>query len=400
VLRKALFQIHLWTGVALALYVVVIGASGAALVFRPEMQKAAYPQFFTVARAAGQPDADIAEIVRELGAKYPASRLLGIDYPTGRRATYLSYLTQGDRLLTVFSHPVSATVLGELPGQSWITRLQDLHFNLFAGSVGRVINGIGALSLIVMFGTGFVVWWPDKGRPGRPGRWRGSLTVSFRKGRKGHESWKRTNWQLHSAAGFWLFAVLMLWAITGVEFAFPRQFRKAINAALPLTVVRPPESSPRPGGRQPDADADLHALINIIDIIDIIDIIHRAKAAVPGAKMGRIVLPATERAPLLILMAYVDHGDFDTSDEVLLYFDRYSGQLLQRRDQGLQKQSAGDFVMAWIGPLHTGSFGGSAMQSLWTTLALSFPLLAVTGTVMWWNRVVRRRGAGFETRPT
>ncbi len=386
-LRKALFQIHLWTGVALALYVVVIGATGAALVFRPEMQKAAYPAFFTVARAVGQPDADTADIVRELGAKYPGSRLLGIDYPTFRRATYLSYLylTQGDRLLTVFSHPVSGTVLGELPGRSWITRLQDLHFNLFAGSRGRAINGIGALSLMVMFGTGLVVWWPGEGRSGR-----GSLTVSFRKGRKGHWSLTRTNWELHSAAGFWLFALLMLWAVTGVEFAFPRQFRRAINAASPLTVVRPPESSPRPGGAQPAADADLHALINIIN---------RAKAAVPGAKMGRVVLPATDRAPLLVLMAYVDHGDFDTSDEVLLYFDRYSGQLLQRRDQGLQKQSAGDLVMAWLGPLHTGSFGGPAVQSLWAILALSFPLLAVTGTVMWWNRVVRRRGTGFETRP-
>jgi len=46
VLRRALFQVHLWTGVGLAAYICVIGVTGAALVFRPEMQKATFAEYF------------------------------------------------------------------------------------------------------------------------------------------------------------------------------------------------------------------------------------------------------------------------------------------------------------------------------------------------------------------
>jgi uncharacterized iron-regulated membrane protein len=359
-LRKALFQIHLWTGIAVAAYVCLIGITGAALVFRPEMQKATFPKYFVVDRQ-GRPDAGAADIIHELQSSYPGARLLGIDYPTSRRATYLSYLARGSQLLTVFSNPVSGKVVGELPRRSWITRLQDLHFDLLGGRTGRLVNGIAAFFLVLMFATGLIVWWPGIDR------WRRSLSVDFRK------SWKRIAWELHGAIGFWLFALLMLWAVTGVEFAFPRQFRQVVNAVAPLSVVRTPESSLRAGGRLPEAETT--ALIT------------KAHELVPGAKMGRVVLPSTDRAPILLLMAYHDHGDFDTSDQVSLYFDQYTGQLLERRDQALMKETAGDLTLKWIGPLHLGSFGGLGVKVLWSILALSFPALAITGVLMWWFRL-------------
>ncbi len=38
--RKALFQIHLWTGVGVGLYVLLISISGSAIVFRNEIFEA------------------------------------------------------------------------------------------------------------------------------------------------------------------------------------------------------------------------------------------------------------------------------------------------------------------------------------------------------------------------
>src|SRR5262245_22640871 len=35
--RRALFQVHLWTGLALALYIVVLSATGSLLVYRNEL---------------------------------------------------------------------------------------------------------------------------------------------------------------------------------------------------------------------------------------------------------------------------------------------------------------------------------------------------------------------------
>jgi uncharacterized iron-regulated membrane protein len=361
--RRALFQVHVWAGVALAAYVCVIGITGAALVFRPEMQKATFKEYFVVDRPAGAADVSTDTLISGLQSSYPLYRLSGIDYPTARRGTYLSYLIKGRQFVSVFSDPLTGDVIGELPRTSWITRLQDLHFDLFAGSRGRTVNGIGAFSLIVMFATGLIIWWPGIAR------WKRALVVDVRK------PWARINWELHGAAGVWLLALLMLWAVTGVEFAFRRQFRSAVNAVLPLTVPTIPESTPRAGATL--GTGDLPRLVS------------EAKNMVPGAKMGRIVMPSTRKAPILLLMAYKDHGDFDTNDEVNLYFDQYSGRLIERRDTGLEKMSAGDLLMKWMGPIHLGSFGGVGVKVLWSVLALSFPLLAITGTIIWWRRVVR-----------
>ena len=361
-LRRALFQIHLWAGVAVAAYVCVIGVTGAALVFRPEMQKATFKEYFVVDRPAGAVDVSTDTLISNLQGSYPLYRLSGIDYPTVRRATYLSYLIKGNQFVSVFSDPLTGDVVGELPKTSWITQLQDLHFNLLAGPRGRTVNGIAAFSLIAMFVSGVVIWWPGISR------WRRALLVDISK------PWPRINWELHGAVGIWLLALLMLWAITGVEFAFPRQFRGFINAMTPLTVSRAPESTLRAGASL--GTDDLPALIA------------EAQRLVPGAKMGRIVMPSTPKAPLLLLMAYNDHGDFDTSDEVSLYFDQYSGRLIERRDQGLQKMSAGDALMKWMGPIHLGSFGGTGVKVLWSALAFSFPLLAISGLIIWWRRVV------------
>jgi uncharacterized iron-regulated membrane protein len=50
--RRALFQVHLWLGVLTGLYVFVVCVSGAALVFRIDIQRAMHPDLFTP-RASG-----------------------------------------------------------------------------------------------------------------------------------------------------------------------------------------------------------------------------------------------------------------------------------------------------------------------------------------------------------
>jgi uncharacterized iron-regulated membrane protein len=362
--RKALFQLHLWTGIAVGLYLTVIGLTGSAVVFRQDLQRAAYPQFFTPPRPVGS-NATATMVLAELRRGYPDYRLSGIDWPTYRRDTFLAYVSKGDEFRTVFSHPVSARVAGELPYDR-IRWLQDLHFDLLAGRTGRIVNGIGAICLIVMCITGLVIWWP-----GLP-RWREGLTVNVRRG------WKRVNWELHGATGFWLLALLLMWAVTGAYFAFPQPFRNAVNAVAPLTVVRTPESNPAgSAGAQPSPAPETF--------------IAAAQFAVPGAQVARIVLPSSGRAPFVVVMARGIHGDADTSDEVTLYFDQYTGATLLTREN--IRRSTGDVIMAWIGPLHVGSFGGQGIKWLWALAGLALPLLFVSGAIMWWNRVLNERWA-------
>jgi uncharacterized iron-regulated membrane protein len=42
-LRKAVFQVHLWTGIGLGLYIIMISVTGSVLVYRNELNVAVTP---------------------------------------------------------------------------------------------------------------------------------------------------------------------------------------------------------------------------------------------------------------------------------------------------------------------------------------------------------------------
>jgi uncharacterized iron-regulated membrane protein len=46
------------------------------------------------------------------------------------------------------------------------------------------------------------------------------------------------NWELHSAFGFWTFAFLFMWSLTGVYLVFPMPFQTTIHRFLPLDYYR------------------------------------------------------------------------------------------------------------------------------------------------------------------
>jgi uncharacterized iron-regulated membrane protein len=52
------------------------------------------------------------------------------------------------------------------------------------------------------------------------------------------------------------------------------------------------------------------------------------------------------------------------------------------------QRTAGDQVVRWAYYLHFGNFAGNKTKALWVILGLLPSLLFVTGTIMWWNRVL------------
>ena len=159
-MRRLLVQVHLWVGVASGLYIVVVCLTGAALVFRIDLQRARHPHLFTP-RASGLL-ADPVRVMERVSRAYPDHRLSGVEAPTSRRPTYLAYVTRGREFVTVLIDPVSVEILGELPNDPLVESIQRLHFDLMAGRTGRTLNGIGAVCILVMCATGCVIWWPGR----------------------------------------------------------------------------------------------------------------------------------------------------------------------------------------------------------------------------------------------
>lgn len=99
-IRRACFQIHLWTGLLLAVYLLVIALTGSVLVYRDELYRYFEPP---------------------------------IDGPVPRGYLFTSWLL-------------------------------DLHDNLLAGDAGRQVNGVGAALLVLLAASGAIVWWPGVAR--------------------------------------------------------------------------------------------------------------------------------------------------------------------------------------------------------------------------------------------
>jgi uncharacterized iron-regulated membrane protein len=184
----------------------------------------------------------------------------GIDAPTNARPTTLAYVVRGERFLTILVDPATGRVLGELPERSIVRTIQELHFDLLAGRTWRIVNGAGATLLLVLCMTGVVIWWPGIAT------WRRGFSIDFRRG------WKRINWELHSAVGIWSVVLIAVWALTGVYFVWPSQFRNAVNAISPLTVASTPTSDPAGKSASQPTWRDLIA---------------RAQQRVPGRQCGR-----------------------------------------------------------------------------------------------------------------
>ena len=68
------------------------------------------------------------------------------------------------------------------------------------------------------------------------------------------------------------------------------------------------------------------------------------------------------------------------------FVHHYPGRLIKRRDQALQRMSAGDLRMKWIPAVHLGAFGGLGAKIL--LVRPQPPLLALTDVIMWWRRVI------------
>ncbi len=359
-LRRVLFQVHVWTGVAVGLYAFLLGLTGAVLVFRPELQAVTYPAFFAApVGAGGVAAADV--VIDNLRARYPGDRFSGIDYPGVRRGSFLTYVTHGDELRTVFSDARTGAVLGELPRDGWIQVVQELHFNLLLGARGVVVNGLGGVALVWLCGSGLVIWWPGLSQ------WVRGFVVAFGRG------WRRVLWELHRATGIWAVLLLAMWAATGVYFSFPSPIRRAVHLVAPLSPYRPPLSAAPWTDQAPPSPTAL---------------VERARALVPRGEPARVMLPPGDRGAYAVVVATGRHGDWDSSDEVTIYFDRFTGTPIGQARAA--ERTTGDVVVTWMGLLHMGGFGGLPVKVVWAAAALAFPLLAVTGLVMWWNRVVRR----------
>jgi uncharacterized iron-regulated membrane protein len=221
--RRALFQIHLWSGIGIGIYLVLISVTGSALVFRIELHKMFSRPPLTVAVGSERlSDDQLKAAANRVFPKHAVTNVWPPKTPEQAVEVWLSADANGRAIHRLFD-PYTGKDLGppDPAGVRFIVWLASLHDDLLYGDAGRRVNGYGAVFLTLLYFTGLVIWWPGVSN------WRRSLTVDLK------SNWKLFNWNLHSAAGFWSFLLVLMWAVSGVYLAFPNPFQDLVEYLQP-----------------------------------------------------------------------------------------------------------------------------------------------------------------------
>jgi uncharacterized iron-regulated membrane protein len=293
-LRKAIFQVHLWCGIIIGLYVLLVSVTGSIVVYRNELYTAATRPPVVVAPSGTQLTDE--ELQAAAARAYPGYSISNISRGEQLDQVTHIYLDGPRGHKNRQFNPYTGEDLGDSvpPGIRFVSWLLELHDDLLGGETGRSINGFGALLVIVLALTGIIVWWPGIQT------WRRSLLVHRNVG------WKRFTWDLHSMIGFWTLGIIMLFGLSGAYLSSPQLFQDFVDRFDPPT------------------------------------------AATAG---NRFVDQA------IYWLAY-------------LHFGRINGIGIPCRGPGLCDQ---------------------ATKFVWALAGLAPAAMFVTGTVMWWNRVVRKK---------
>lgn len=356
--RKALFQMHLWTGIVLGLYMFVIGTSGAILVFHDELT--ATPKF-NVPPSNAQ-ELDVSAIVEDIHKHYPKAQLENVSAPS-QKGKFYSVLLKGDDG-TFFSVNVQSFTgeIEQVQEPHWLEVIGNLHFSLFAGRTGRFLNGIGAGFLLILCLSGLVIWWPGIGR------WRRSFVINCQ------GTWQRINYDLHSTIGFWSLALLSIWAVSGVYFIWPQQIESAINSVSSVSAAHPPKVRlpPRPKGVGPPLE----------------EIIRQSELESAQSRIVGVDFPNYDTDALVV---NVPRGEGDDPTAIdCFYFDPMTGSQLAVWHRGVNP-TIGSKILFWLAPLHFGTQWGLIVKIIWSICGLGLPSLFLTGALMYWNRVLSKK---------
>lgn len=369
--RNLAFILHRYIGLAVGLLLAFVGLTGSLLVFEPEISEFLTTcQFGQVIPQEQQLSSE--KILDIAKTAYPSLQPVPIHPPEDRYHPYTLQMTSPDAnpnvyldgSKEVFINPYTGVIMGDRLERTTFYRLfLNLHYRLFAEDLGIAIVGIAAFLLFILSIAGVILW----------SGWR-KLITGFKIKWNAHP--KRVNFDIHKLAGIIAAAFFTMIAFTGFCWNFYDFTTPLIYAA---TFTPPPPEPP------------VSKLIIGQNSVGLSQILKQVDASLPGTKTTVIYLPAS---PNDIFIAYKKFPQDSSDYNNAVYFDQYSGKVLQVEDG--RKQGLGDRVLDSFTLLHFGTFGRLPTRILYVFVGLAPLILLPTGFVMWRYRYRAKSSSNVE----
>jgi uncharacterized iron-regulated membrane protein len=382
---------HRWAGLSLALFLIVVGLTGALMAFYDEIEVAIAPQL----HLAQPPSPQAAmlspiELREKVQAAYPGAvinylplhvepghalklDIRRIDPATKRIGPWSPEVDE------VFVDPYTGRILGtRLWGDisqgaiNFMPFVYRLHYTLLADKTGRYLLGIVALIWVLDTFVGFYLTLPVRFGSSWLSRWKPSWLVRW----SGGET--KLTFDLHRAGALWIWPLLFVFAWSGVMFNLREVYDPVMRLFGAeklqdgLTTLAQPKY-------QPQIDFAAAAARG------------RELATTEGAQRGLTLdadrLSALSYRPAVGAYVYYFSTDRDFTDRggrSLVVFDGDSGEL--RKLLLPQGANGANTFTEWMIALHMGRVWGLPYRAAVTAIGLIVTLLSVTGVLIWMRK--------------
>jgi uncharacterized iron-regulated membrane protein len=345
--RRTWFQVHKWIGLILAILIIPLSISGAALVWHDQLDTIVNPARYRVSGdALLVPDAYAAAA---RAALKPGDRIAQItmpedDGPVTVAATpgQAAKVRGGPPVRTmVYLDPPTARVLEVAPSNAGVVRfLHVLHGSLQVPGVGRQIVGWIGVAMLVSSFTGLWLWWPTVGKWVRGLRYRRH---------------RNTDTNLHYLMGFWIALPLFVLSLTGAWISFPAFFG-ALSG----------------GGGGPQRGPDRAAMMRAKPLdrpAQALDVVIARASAVGRGELRSIAWPTTLTADWTVT--------FGGGSAVKVADDSGVAVAAPARQRG--------GIALLMRRIHDGEGMGIVWQVIIFLGGILPAALAITGVIMWWR---------------
>ncbi len=345
-MRKALFNLHLWGAMITGIFLITLALTGAEMIFEEQIDHALNPALFSVTPQTQR--LPLTALINSIQKTFPGERVLVLTVP---QSSDLAATAIVKGRYTVFVDPYTGQVKGTRKGQNYFTQtIHQLHLRLLMGETGGMITSIAAIVLIFLTITGIYLWWPLK-------------RVTIARGK----SWRRVNFDMHHAVGFYSSVFLLILAFTGVMIGFeettvPAMYKLTNSKPTPPTVP----STPVKGGT-PIAPDQAIAI---------------AEAALPGARTVNVGIPGGPKASYRVAMRFPEDRTPGGRSRVIV--DQFSGKALLVESS--RTSPAGTRLVNLNRAVHTGDIGGWPSKIFACLMCLALVAQVFSGVVMWWKR--------------
>ena len=357
-LRTILRTGHQWVGLGAAALLMLQGASGILWANQEALTVAFHPE----ARVAANGRETLDNVLKAVAGRYPGAQLDRVAFPKDPRTALVArVVTQQKSMNVLLIDPSTARVLSS--GPIWLYPEQfaeRLHGSLLAGKTGRWIVFSEGVLLVILAGSGLVLWWPGLAGLGP------AFTIHI------SAPPRRLLRDLHLAPGAVAALLLLLTGLTGV-----------LMASEPLAVAMVSHLAPMRGDitRAPQVAVRPQAPMTAQQALDVL------QRRFPRGRVTKLrTLGANEGA---LLASFIDPQssappNHNPTASDIAAIDRVTGAVTVIEDAS--DQLAGDALMGWLAPTHGGEIYGFMRPVITTGIGAILIMMVITGISNWLAR--------------